>query len=1426
MKKKTLIILGSIVLVVCLAFIVTNKTYSANANIVKIDSNVLSSRNELSKYASSIAKQYLYKHTLTDYEQHSMDDLDGITSRGYSVVTFNFANSRMEPEKLRNKLYANFDCSQFVQNVYYNAYGYNFLDVATKYSPQSSIIIDDDGIIARRANSMDTYNYANKYLGVAIATAYFEKLAEDDTKDKNSISDVTRGNEYKMNDSNYITQFYYKMKSDYSETQEEKETITKDILNTLQNGDLLLIRWDSTSDGNNDGNSDSGHILFYTNDDIYYYSSCDSNNKCSYKVNSTPLKSGLIHSTGNDFKFSKDGVSNFSFDDSYSVRYLPFSDSTTEDFNSALGYLFRQRDNGTYPCTIAILRPLNMITNGNYTSSLDYNNKTASTRTNTIALNTMSDLKFTQNIAYNSYINTSSYSEVQEVIQNWSDSRSTPKSTLSNYDSVNAGDILEYSLTIENMESTTNTYSLTASADIPDGTEYLSGTCYGNGNVTCSKNNEGTKLTWKNINPKAEKINIAFKVKVKAPSDGQNSQIDFKGINISNGSSTLKMGNIITNVNPSFTYRERQKVLSTNDKINNFDDNNIYTGSEPTILAKITAIYNDIFDTSLGDISNYKNSIFKDLSGEVKSGDSNLTSDKIVLSGENKIRNKDSNDRISEMLVTGLWGGRRVRGNTTHDRTTTFNISNLVIGDIILGTTGSNIDQAVIYLGISSEKDSAQNTNYQLIYYDKNDNNIKFLTNDGSTARKIIVNTINSDTFVVLRPSQVISKEIIFDTESDEKIPYTLVTKGSTYGELPSPKEKEGYTFKGWYKSDDTNKTLLTKSTKVSSDKSFITVKPEYTANTYVVDFNTNGGNTISSKNVTYASTYGTLETPTKEGYTFDGWYLDQELTKGVDSTTTVDTSSNHTLYAKWNAKKIKVNFETNSENTIEPIEVTYNETYGTLPVPTKENYIFEGWYLEQELINKVDDNTLVKTSSNHTLYAKYNGKKYNLTIDSNGGNYDGDTSIDLVLGTNYTLKEPTREGYTFVEWQVTGNNSSISENLFTMGTEDASVKAIWKANKYTVVYSSGTELDKESIEVTYDSAYGTLAVPQKVGYKFIGWYLEDTYENRVDSSTIVKTSKSHILYAKYEVNKYKLTIDLNGGTYPEDIELERELSYDETINLMTPTREGYIFTEWSIDNDKTKINNNILTMKDSDTKITANWEKIELEPYLITDISIDGTTIDNFDTNLLNYDLLTEKEEITITIKTNNTEAKVDYPKEKIKLDYGINVIKITLTTREEKEVVYTLNINRKDLRSSDNYLNSIKLFDKNIDLNTEETEYVIDVEDDISVLKISDIKYSDKATIKFKYNDKEVNSDDLNIQEIKEGLNYLVINVVAENTEEREYTFIINKKVIEKDNEEDIKNVQTGSKLIYILIALFLSLAVILIYTNKEKIINKRVQ
>lgn len=66
----------------------------------------------------------------------------------------------------------------------------------------------------------------------------------------------------------------------------------------------------------------------------------------------------------------------------------------------------------------------------------------------------------------------------------------------------------------------------------------------------------------------------------------------------------------------------------------------------------------------------------------------------------------------------------------------------------------------------------------------------------------------------------------------------------------------------------------------------------------YTVTINTNGGNEIASLKVNRNSTIGEIETPVKEGFVFDGWYLDKELTKKADLNAKV--TSNITLYAKW----------------------------------------------------------------------------------------------------------------------------------------------------------------------------------------------------------------------------------------------------------------------------------------------------------------------------------------------------------------------------------------------------------------------------------------------------------------------------------------------------------------------------------------------
>lgn len=151
---------------------------------------------------------------------------------------------------------------------------------------------------------------------------------------------------------------------------------------------------------------------------------------------------------------------------------------------------------------------------------------------------------------------------------------------------------------------------------------------------------------------------------------------------------------------------------------------------------------------------------------------------------------------------------------------------------------------------------------------------------------------------------------------------------------------------------------------------------------TYPVTFNPNGG-TVStkSKNVTIGKTYGSLPTPTRTGYDFDGWYTQETGGTKVTETTYVGTNPPATLYAHWTAKKCLValsanggkidtaNGQVNTKN----YTATYGSKYNFLPTPTRTGgYTFDGWYTEQTGGTKITSDTTVTTTQTHILYAHW----------------------------------------------------------------------------------------------------------------------------------------------------------------------------------------------------------------------------------------------------------------------------------------------------------------------------------------------------------------------------------------------------------------------------------------------------------------------
>lgn len=140
--------------------------------------------------------------------------------------------------------------------------------------------------------------------------------------------------------------------------------------------------------------------------------------------------------------------------------------------------------------------------------------------------------------------------------------------------------------------------------------------------------------------------------------------------------------------------------------------------------------------------------------------------------------------------------------------------------------------------------------------------------------------------------------------------------------------------------------------------------------------------------------------------------------------------------------------------------KVNYNEPYGTLgDTPTRYGNTFAGWYTEEFSGTQVTSETTMTKESDHNIYAHWTLNNYTLTINPNGGTYNSSTSnttMTVQYGKTQTIANPTRTGYVFNGWTVSGENSSMNGTTFTMGGANATLKANWISTSATTFSYTG----------------------------------------------------------------------------------------------------------------------------------------------------------------------------------------------------------------------------------------------------------------------------------------------------------------------------------------------------------------------------------
>ena len=165
----------------------------------------------------------------------------------------------------------------------------------------------------------------------------------------------------------------------------------------------------------------------------------------------------------------------------------------------------------------------------------------------------------------------------------------------------------------------------------------------------------------------------------------------------------------------------------------------------------------------------------------------------------------------------------------------------------------------------------------------------------------------------------------------------------------------------------------------------------------------------------------------TYTGHTFKGWYDNENLTGSPVTAIGNTETGNKEYWAKWEINQYTVTVK--SENG--KADITITQDYGTAITapadPTREGYQFNGW-------DKAFPTTM--PAENLTITAKWKVNSYTITFDTTGGSEIAPITQDY--GTAIVAPaDPTREGYTFIGWDM--------EIPTTMPAENITLKARWK---------------------------------------------------------------------------------------------------------------------------------------------------------------------------------------------------------------------------------------------------------------------------------------------------------------------------------------------------------------------------------------------
>ena len=406
---------------------------------------------------------------------------------------------------------------------------------------------------------------------------------------------------------------------------------------------------------------------------------------------------------------------------------------------------------------------------------------------------------------------------------------------------------------------------------------------------------------------------------------------------------------------------------------------------------------------------------------------------------------------------------------------------------------------------------------------------------------------------------------VVFESNGGSPVSAQSVASGSAASEPANP-TRAGYDFSGWFVSNAYAGSSYDFSTPITKDT---TLYAQWSA---MVTFDSNGGSTVEPQKVAMGVQAKRPTDPTREGYTFSGWYTEDNNLYNFE--TPIDAPL--TLKAHWTQKvdnKHFVLFDSNGGSTVASQEITEGNTASTpSPAPTKANSEFVGWYTDPALTNAYDFSSPV--NDDLYLYAKWNVNKHTVSFNVDGGSPAiSDQQVDhgsLAPVPN----EPAKDAYLFAGW-FKNSECTVPYNFSSPVASDLALHAKWVKIRYDVVFepNGGSAVAPQSVE-SKEKASVPDPAPTRDGCTFAGWYTDETLTTQYDFNTPVNGDLC--LYAKWTA-----TVQFETGT-SSSIAEQTVPCGQQAAKPANPAKDGNNFEGWFVKSPTTYSTTELAALKNA----------------------------------------------------------------------------------------------------------------------------------------------------------------------------------------------------------------------------------------------------